>query len=121
LLYGWFRWRSDSKPRLVTSLSFDRWSLGYIAIGATIAGICLLVNLYAPGTFGTFDIAITALSGVAQLLLDNKRLQTWVVWLAVNILSMWAFYYAGMYIILLQYIFFTMNVFVGWISWKRSM
>lgn len=80
----------------------------------------MLINMLAPGTFGTIDIALAALSGVAQLLLDNKRLQTWAVWLVVNILSMYAFYYAGMYIVLLQYVFFTANTLVGYISWKRS-
>jgi nicotinamide mononucleotide transporter len=121
LIYGWFRWGRDSKPKLVTSLRFDRWTLGYVAIGLAVAGVCMLINMLAPGTFGTLDIALAALSGVAQLLLDNKRLQTWAVWLVVNLLSMYAFYYAGMYIVLLQYVFFTANTLVGYISWKRSM
>jgi nicotinamide mononucleotide transporter len=121
LIYGWFRWGQDSKPKLVTSLQFDRWTLGYVAIGLLIASVCLLVNQYFPGTFGTFDIAIAALSGIAQLLLDNKRLQTWHIWFVVNLLSMYAFYYAGMYIVLLQYVMFTMNALIGYSSWKRSM
>ena len=121
LVYGWFRWSSDAAPRLVTSLQFDRWTLGYVAIGLSVAAICVAVNQYAPGTFGTFDIMLAALSGVAQLLLDNKRLQTWHVWFVVNILSMWAFYYAGMYIVLLQYVMFTINALIGYSSWKRSM
>lgn len=121
LVYGWFRWGRDSKPRLVTSLQFDRWTLGYVGIGTSIAAICLAINVYFPGTFGTLDIAITALSGVAQLLLDNKRLQTWLVWLVVNFVSLYAFYHAGMFIVLLQYVFFTINTLIGYFSWKRSM
>ena len=120
LIYGWFKWRKDSKPLLVSSLGFDRWTLGYIAIGMAIATSAVLINLLFPGTFSTLDITITALSGVAHLLLDNKRIQTWAVWLVVNILSMYAFYYAGMYLILLQYVFFTINTFLGYTSWKRT-
>ena len=121
LIYGWFRWGSDIKPRLVRSLQLDRWTLGYVAIGGAIAAVCVVVNLYFPGTFRPIDIWITALSGVAQTLLDNKRLQNWHVWLVVNILSMYTFYYAGMYIVLLQYVMFTVNTLLGYVSWKRSM
>lgn len=121
LLYGWFRWGRDSSPRLVTSLKFDRWTLGYVCIGIAIAADCMLVNYFIPGTFAPMDITITALSGVAQALLDNKRLQNWHVWLVVNLLSMWAFYHAGMFIVLLQYVLFTVNTLIGYISWKRSM
>lgn len=121
LIYGWFRWGRDSKPRLVRHLQLDRWTLGYVVIGTTIALACIAVNLYFPGTFRPIDIWITALSGVAQTLLDNKRFQTWHVWLVVNILSMYTFYHDAMYIVLLQYVFFTINTVVGAISWKRSM
>jgi len=121
LLYGWFRWGRYSKPRRVTSLRIDRWTVGYAAIGLAISGACMLVNHAFPGTFATTDIIITALSGMAQTMLDNKRLQNWHVWLVVNILSMWAFYHAGMYIVLLQYVMFTVNTVIGYISWKRSM
>jgi len=121
LVYGYFRWGKDSRPRLVTSLRFDGWTLIYVAIGVSIAVACMLVNQYFPGTFAPMDIWITALSGVAQALLDNKRLQNWPTWLLVNLLSMWAFYHAGMYIVLLQYVMFTINVFIGYTSWKRSM
>ena len=121
LIYGWFRWGSDIKPRLVRSLGLDKWTLGYVAIGVVIAVVCVVVNLYFPGTFRPIDIWITALSGVAQTLLDNKRLQNWHVWLVVNILSMYTFYYAGMYIVLLQYVMFTVNTLLGYVSWKRSM
>lgn len=128
LLYGWFRWGRDSNPRRVRSLQFDRWTLGYIGIGVGISTVCMLVNLYFPGTFRPIDIWITALSGAAQTMLDNKRLQTWHVWLVVNILSMYSFYHdastnnlTGLYIVLLQYVLFTVNVFIGYVSWKRSM
>ena len=121
LIYGWFRWGRDSKPRRVRSLQFDRWTIGYAAIGISIAGACVLVNQIVPGTFAMTDIVITALSGMAQTMLDNKRLQNWHVWFVVNILSMYAFYHAGMYIVLLQYVMFTVNTLIGYISWKRSM
>lgn len=121
LIYGWFRWGRDSNPRRVRSLSFDWWTLGYAGIGGVIAVVCVVVNYWYPGTFATMDIIITALSGMAQMMLDNKRLQTWYVWFVVNILSMYLFFQYGLYIVLLQYVMFTVNVFIGYVSWKRSM
>lgn len=121
LLYGWFRWGSDSNPRRVRSLQFDIWTLSYITIGLTIATACMIINNWFPSTFSTMDIIITALSGMAQTMLDNKRLQNWHIWFIVNLLSMWAFYYGGMYLVLSQYVFFTLNTVIGYISWKRSM
>src|ERR1700734_3596114 len=34
MLYGWFRWGSDLNTRPVTSLGWDRWTLGYVVITA---------------------------------------------------------------------------------------
>lgn len=121
LIYGFFRWRKDSNPRLVTSLGFDKWTVGYATIGVTIAAVCIAVNIVYPNTFAPMDIIITALSGMAQTMLDNKRLENWYIWLVVNLISIYAFYNAEMYLVLLQYVFFTVNVFIGYTSWKRSM
>ena len=128
LVYGYFRWGRDSKPRLVTLLGLDRWTVVYAAIGISIAVACVVVNQYFPGTFRPVDIWITALSGVAQALLDNKRLQTWPIWFIVNILSIYTFYQdatnnhvTGLYIVALQYVMFTVNTGIGYVSWKRSL
>jgi nicotinamide mononucleotide transporter len=53
-------------------------------------------------------------------LLDNKKLDNWIVWLVMDVFATWEYYHTGLYLVGFQYIFFTINTFVGLIWWLRS-
>ena len=124
LIYGWFRWGSDDNTRPVTRIPL-KWYAGYGAIGLAILGLFLLANLlFNPaGLAGLnpIDVGLAVASGVAQLMLDNKKYPTWYVWMSVNIVSIPFFISSGLYLVAFQYVFFLGNCFIGLYQWKRSM
>lgn len=124
LIYGWFRWGSDDNTRPVTRIPL-KWYAGYGAVGLAILGLFLLANmLFNPaGLAGLnpIDVGLAVASGVAQLMLDNKKLETWSVWAAVDIVSIPFFIYSGLTLVAFQYIFFLANTVIGHIQWKRTM
>lgn len=116
LAYGWFRWGPDEVTRPITRVH-GWWWLGYIAIGLGIYSLLLIVNTYFNVSMTNTEIFIVVLSGVAQFLLDNKKIETWSVWVLVNILSIIFYFQGGLYLVAFQYLFFLGNAFYGWFKW----
>lgn len=120
LIYGWFRWGPDENTRPVTSISLKD-IFPYSGLGIAIAALMYVVLVYFGAPIVYLDIAVAAISGVAQFLLDNKRLQTWHVWAVVNVFSIWLYFNQGLYLVAFQYIFFLGNTIFGYYTWKGNM
>jgi nicotinamide mononucleotide transporter len=124
LIYGWFRWGSDRKSRPVSFIPL-KWYAGYGFIGLIILGLFLLINIiFNPAgisALNPIDVALAVFSGIAQLMLDNKKIETWVVWAGVDIVSIPFFVYTGLTFVAFQYIFFLLNTLIGYKMWKNTM
>lgn len=121
LAYGWWRWGPDGNPIPVTSLKLDVWLLGYVGLAAGIYALLWSINTYFGHEMTTLDAVIAVLSGVAQFLLDNKKIQTWMVWAVVNVLSIYLFWVVGLGLVFIQFILFLANTLFGWYMWQKSM
>lgn len=126
LVYGYIRWGSDADTRPVTLLKWP-WHLGYVALAAGIYGILWIIHTLLGQSMEWYDIILAIASGVAQFLLDNKKLETWYVWIAVNVVSILLFFgfitnnpNAYQPIVGFQYIFFLLNAFYGLYEWKKT-
>lgn len=120
LVYGWFRWRSDEDTRPVTNLKLDWWIPVYIALaGISFVGALYLYPLFNQPVVWT-DAVILVGSVIAQLMLDNKILQNWVVWAVVNVFAIYTYFHQGLALAGFQYIFFLLNVFYGYYMWVQS-
>lgn len=120
LLYGWWRWGPDNTTRQVTTIA-PRWLPVYLGVTVAFFLVVWKAVEYAGGTIPAMDSAILALTILAQFMLDNKKIETWAVWIAVNIFSIWLFFDQGLYLVAFQFLFFLGNAFWGALSWSRSM
>ena len=124
LIYGWFRWGSDDNTRPVSRIPL-KWYAGYGAIGLVILGLFLLANiLFNPAGWtavNPIDVGLAVASGIAQLMLDNKKLENWTLWAGINIVSIPFFLHSGLTLVAFQYIFFLVNTVIGHIQWKKTM
>lgn len=124
LIYGWFRWGSDENTRPVSTIPL-KWYPAYGGIGLVILGLFLLANmLFNPsGIAGLnpIDVGLAVASGVAQIMLDNKKLENWMVWASTNIVSIPFFLTQGLTLVAFQYIFFLANTVIGHIAWRKTM
>lgn len=124
LIYGWFRWGSDDNTRPVTRIPL-RWYTGYGAIGLAILGLFLAANLLFNPTgiseLNPIDVGLAVASGVAQLMLDNKKLENWTLWAIIDIVSIPFFIYSGLTFVAFQYVFFLANTVIGHKQWRKTM
>ena len=119
LAYGWFRWGKDKKTRPVTHVSL-LWMPIYIMITAIVWAVCTWIVHYFGSTLSEFDTAILVLSVLAQLLLDNKKIETWIVWAMVNIIAIYVYASTGLWLAAAQYVLFLLNTgLAGW-QWYVS-
>ena len=121
LAYGWVRWRRDDQTRPVTWLVADKkWVPAYLGVTvvAYLGGAWLVGVLH--GRLAWADAAILAGSILAQLLLDNKRIENWFVWIAVNVIAVWTYVTAGLVVAGVQYVIFIGTAVLGFAAWLRS-
>lgn len=124
LIYGWFRWGPDKNSRPVTKIE-PKWYLGYGVLGLAILGLFLMINLMLNpagiSALNPIDVGLAVASGVAQFMLDNKKLENWMLWAATNVVSIPFFLSQGLALVAFQYIFFLVNTVIAYFAWKKTM
>ena len=121
-LRGWWQWaRHGACPVLAITRadpSHLRLALFYSALGIPV--LTLLLTL-ARGSVPLFDAAITALSLVAQWLMNRRWLQSWWWWMLVDLISIPVYVYKGLYLIALLYVVFLGLCVSGYRTWRGAL
>jgi nicotinamide mononucleotide transporter len=123
--WGWRQWlhgrRADGTGLRVAQLHVRaRWQVAAVTLVAWP-----VLGLYLDRATDTdvpyWDAFPTAASVVGQWLLARKWIETWAVWVAVNIVSVGLFAYKGLWLTAVLYALFVMLSVVGWRAWQRQL
>lgn len=120
LVYGWIRWRADSDARPVTRVALA-WVPVYLGVAGVAFAAASILNSALGGSFAIADSVILVGTIVAQLLMDNKKLENWIVWSVVNVAAIAVYFSSGLPIAGLQYVFFLGNAVWGFTQWRRTL
>jgi nicotinamide mononucleotide transporter len=118
---GWWAWqRSDhGRPLAVTHA---RWHLfaWVIPVGAAATlGYGALLHHFTDAYAPFADSAVLVFSIIAQLLLMQRRIETWVLWLLVNSIAVPLYASRGLYLTSVLYSVYWINAVVSWFWWRR--
>ena len=129
-LYGWFYWGRERKYCGVSVLksAHRRFLLLGVIVGTLLLGF-LISNLHVlfpetfenPADYPFIDSFTTTASVVAMVLLARKKLESWVLWIVVDIVSIGLYWVKGIHLISLEYFVFMFIAFSGFISWRRNL
>lgn len=119
LAYGWFRWKNDTTAIPVRHVEL-KWIPAYVIATAAFYFIALWAVSAAGGTLATTDTVILIGTMLAQFLLDNKRIETWLVWIVVNVFAIYTYGTAGLALAAFQYVTFLINSGYGYYMWNKS-
>lgn len=117
LIYGWFRWGPDGKPLPVTLMKDVKSYAGYAFFFLAVCGLFRVV----VGEGSTLDLMLAAGSATAQLMLDNKRIENWLVWIAINVFSIGFFLQEGLILLAIQFMMFLVNAMVALYRWHKDL
>ena len=124
-LWGWGQWlrgrRDDGSALAISRLtrSARLWTLASCAVLWPATG--LFLKTYTDSDVPWWDAFPTAVSIVGQLLLARKYIESWAVWLVVNVVSVGLFAWKGLWLTTLLYALFTALSVVGWRAWQRKL
>ncbi len=120
---GWRLWLDRRRTPEAKILRTDPRTLIWMVVAAisvtAIYGSLLhyFTDAYAP----YLDSAVLGFSVVAQLLLMQRRIETWWVWLVVNSLSVPLFASRELYLTAGLYAFYWCNAWYGLWHWSQQM
>jgi nicotinamide mononucleotide transporter len=113
----WVWWQRTHAPLRVTRASVGLLvGTGVAVIAVTLVLVPILREAHgaAPG----WDALTTSMSLGAQLLLNLKRLETWVVWIAVDIIYVPLYFSRDLNLTAVVYIVFLALCVQGWRQWR---
>ena len=122
-IYGLWNWLAHRQEdgRVVVERLTSRETMLYG--GLTLAGWVVLSSLmhrFTDASFAWWDGAIAALSVLAQYLLSRRKLENWVLWIAVDVLAIGLFWVKGLQPTAALYVVFLCLAITGLLQWRRA-
>lgn len=124
-VYGWIHWRKGSTNDNKSTLKVTRTGIKEAMILLPItAAVMLLYYLiltnYTDSPLPLADSFTTALSITATWMLAQKRIEHWILWIIVDLVSAGLYIYKGLYPTAVLFIVYTVFAVVGWREWRKS-
>lgn len=122
-IHGWYEWlhggvnRTELRVRRTTRRQWVGCIIAGIALTALLMWLLKTVNGSAPFS----DAVTTAFSIVGQWMLNEKLLETWIIWLAVDIIYVPLLIVSHHVASAALYAFFCILCVKGYLDWKRSL
>lgn len=123
-IYGWMRWRAVQAQlgEVVVSWSGPRTIIAVAALTAALAyGLGLVMERFTDAAAPLPDATIAVMSVTAQVLMVLRRVESWVYWIAVDVLAVWLFYTRDLLPTSGLYAVFLVLACVGLLQWIRAL
>lgn len=131
-VYGWYHWNQQKTEDKVLVLSRKgrlSWAL-VVMVSSLLLGV-FVTSLYdqlhllfpgwhaAPPAYPWADAFTTMASVVATVLLARRYLETWVLWVLVDIVSIVLYLLKGIHLVAIEYGIFLLIASAGWYHWNQ--
>lgn len=123
-LYGWWAWLHGGEDRQELEVSLASCRLRLLAaISGLGFGLLLGVTLerLTDASLPYADSLLTSFSLLAQFMATRKLLESWLLWIAVDVFYVFMFIYKGLHLTAGLYAAFLVLAVVGLVEWRRSM
>ena len=122
-IYGWYEWLHGGKDR--GRLKISRAGLKLDLLLALVAFIVTaamgyLLDTQTDASLPYGDSAATALSLVAQWMLAKKLIENWIVWIAVDVITIGLCLYNNLFPTAALYVAFLVLAVMGLIEWRKT-
>lgn len=122
-IYGWHHWLHGGENRAnlpVSALgSRSRMAWPILAIAGTGGWGYLMAN-FTDAAVPYGDAFTTVLSLIAQWLMAHKRLESWLFWIAVDVVAIGIYWHKSLYLTSGLYAVFLVLATFGWFEWRRT-
>jgi len=119
--YGWWAWLYGGRDRtrlVVTRTSRGEWG-GLVAAGAAATALLTwALAVHTDSTVPFWDALTTAISLMATYGQCRKRLESWYLWITVDLIYIPLYAYKGLYLTGVLYVVFLSLCLLGLAAWR---
>ncbi len=123
--WGWFEWlrgrRGDGSALHVARLTTRGIVFTLAGAGFAWLMVGLFLRRFTDTDVPWWDGFVTGLSLVGQFLLGRKFIENWIVWLAVNLVSVGLLIHKGLWPTVVLYAVFAVLSVAGFIAWRQRL
>ncbi len=123
-LYGWYHWLfgGDARDELPVTRASRRALAAVMALCAVgAAGLGAWFHTQTDAAFPLWDSAILALSLAAFWLTARKKIENWIIWFVVNVISVAVYFAQELALYAVLYVIYLGLAVLGYREWSRSM
>jgi len=120
VIIGWFMWGRDTNPKPVQHVQPKKIVLYIFFTALTWTGAYFIITSFG-GNMVALDGWLLVGTVLAQFLLDRKKIETWIVWVLVNIVSVYVYFESGLYLLAAQFMLFLFNAIFAYFQWRKTM
>jgi nicotinamide mononucleotide transporter len=123
-LYGWYAWLYGGPRRSTLGVTrLPCWQIGFwlgtCAISTWLLG--RLMHVRTDASFPYLDAFAAVASLIAQWLMGRKRLESWLVWIVVDVVSIPMYLAKDLYLTAGLYTVFLILATLGFFEWKKTL
>lgn len=120
-IYGWYNWLQGGMDKSALKISvlsgqLLRW-ISVSLLGTYVWGS--LMGHFTDASVPYLDAFTTVVSLAAQWLMVQKKLESWLFWIAVDIVAIGVYWYKELYLTTGLYVVFLVMSIIGYYSWKQ--
>lgn len=123
-LWGWYHWlyggQNHAKP-VVGSVS-DKTLVLYLVTGFLLMlGSGFFFKNYTDADLPFWDAASLVWGIIGTIWMIKKWIESWVIWITIDIICTGIFLYKGLYFFTIQYFIFSILAIYGWVEWNKDL
>lgn len=121
-LYGWIVWHNAPRKHTAAVISHTPLRIipGLLAVYATAHAVIYLILInFTNSNVPFWDSLSTALCIVAMWMLSRKYAEQWLVWLAVDLISVGLYFYKGIPFTAGLYTLYSVLAVAGYLRWRK--
>lgn len=122
-VYGWYAWLHGG-PRhsklAVRVIGPTRLAVWCLVAALLTAGLGYTMHRYTDATLPYWDATTTVLSLIAQYLMARKILESWLLWITVDVLAIGIYAVKELHLTAGLYAVFLVLATLGFFAWKKD-
>ena len=120
-VFGWYSWKyggSDKGTLRVTLITNSTFWIGLTVLLTLFVGYIMQTRTDAACPY--LDAFIMVASLVAQYLMIKKVVESWLFWIAVDVVAIGVYGYKALYFTTVLYVLFLIMAIAGYFEWKKA-
>lgn len=135
-IYGWWKWThphpEEKKRKNELKVSVNSGKVNLIWLGVILGSVAVLgtfmrnIHILWPSAFSKpaaypyWDAATTVMSIIAQWFLAKKILESWILWIIVDIICVILYFKKAVLFLSLEYFIFLVIASFGLVTWRKA-